>query len=252
MDGKQSFLGVVFRITLLLAVLLFVTSCRESSPGDTDDSNSTDGTVVGTINESSQNVPIQFELPTAVFGGTKKNIDVPNLEPFFPDKPYAPFLAPVGTKNVALGKPVTSSGGMPIFGELEMITDGDKEATNGSFVDLGLNQQHITVDLGGRYNIYAVLFWHYHMQAHVYFDVIVQVADDADFITNVRTIFNNDTDNSAGLGVGGDMHYVESAKGKLVDAKGVKGRYVRLYSNGSKQSEINHYIEVEVFGKPAE
>ena len=141
---------------------------------------------------------------------------------------------------------------MPIFGELEMITDGDKEATEGSCVDLGINQQHITIDLGGSYNIYAVLFWHYHLNARVYFDVIVRVADDVDFTTNVRTIFNNDGDNSAGFGVGGDMHYVESAKGKLVDAKGIKGRYVRLYSNGSKQSEINHYIEVEVFGKSAE
>ncbi|HUT28300.1 MAG TPA: hypothetical protein VMX13_00805 [Sedimentisphaerales bacterium] len=33
----------------------------------------------------------------------------------------------------------------------------------------------------------------------------------------------NDTDNSAGLGVGENMHYVESARGKLVDAEGIKG-----------------------------
>jgi hypothetical protein len=30
----------------------------------------------------------------------------------------------------------------------------------------------------------------------------VQTADDPDFITNVRTLFNNDIDNSLGLGVG--------------------------------------------------
>jgi hypothetical protein len=248
--GKRSSLYVVFKAALLVLVLLLVVSCRESSPGGASDSNSVDS-AGGTSNTKSGNVPIQFEFPRPVFEGTEKNIDVPNLEPFSED-PYEPFLAPVGTKNVALGRPVTSSSGMPIFGELEMITDGDKEATEGSCVDLGIGLQHITIDLGSTYNIYAMLFWHYHSTAKVYFDVIVQVADDADFTVNVQTIFNNDIDNSAGFGVGADMHYVESAKGKLIDAKGIKGRYVRLYSNGSKQSEINHYIEVEVFGKPAQ
>jgi hypothetical protein len=78
----------------------------------------------------------------------------------------------------------------------------------------------------------------------------VQTADDPDFITNVNTVFNNDHDNSAGMGVGKDKHYVETSEGKLVDAKGVQGRYVRLYSNGNNGNDLNHYIEVEVFGKP--
>jgi hypothetical protein len=47
------------------------------------------------------------------------------------------------------------------------------------------------------------------------------------------------------------MHYVETSEGRLVDAKGVKGRFIRLYSNGNTANELNHYIEVEVFGKPA-
>jgi len=75
------------------------------------------------------------------------------------------------------------------------------------------------------------------------------VADDADFNVNVRTLFNNDHDNSAGLGIGKDKEYIETYMGKLVDAKGVKARYIRLYSNGSTGSDMNHYIEVEVFGK---
>jgi hypothetical protein len=84
----------------------------------------------------------------------------------------------------------------------------------------------------------------------VYFDVAVQVAEDPDFLTNVRTLFNNDDDNSAGLGIGKDQHYVETAEGKLVDARGVEARYVRLTSNGSNAARTNHYVEVEVFGKP--
>jgi hypothetical protein len=78
----------------------------------------------------------------------------------------------------------------------------------------------------------------------------VQVSDDKDFKTGVTTLFNNDHDNTAGLGAGKDMAYVETSEGKLVDAKGVKARYVRLYSNGNTTSELNHYVEVEVFGQP--
>ena len=33
----------------------------------------------------------------------------------------------------------------------------------------------------------AIVAWHFHSQARVYHDVIVQVADDPDFITNVKT-----------------------------------------------------------------
>jgi len=133
-----------------------------------------------------------------------------------------------------------------------MVTDGDKEAADGSYVELGPSVQQITIDLEAMYEIYAILVWHYHKQPQVYFDVVVQVADDADFITNVKTLFNNDIDNSAGLGIGKNMHYTETNEGKLIDAKGVKARYVRLYSNGNRANDLNHYIEVEVYGKPAE
>lgn len=195
--------------------------------------------------------PIEIELPRAMFVGTPQDVRVGNLEKPA-DGPRPPFLAPVGTTNVAAGKPVTSSDPNPIFGDLSQITDGDKEAADGSYVELGPMVQYITIDLGGMYNIYAIVIWHYHMQAQVYLDVVVQVADDPDFITNVRTIFNNDDDNSAGLGVGKDMNYSETNEGKLIDAKGVQARYVRLYSNGNSTDELNRYIEVAVYGKPVE
>ncbi|MFQ6035998.1 MAG: hypothetical protein ACE5NM_09165, partial [Sedimentisphaerales bacterium] len=134
----------------------------------------------------------------------------------------------------------------------EQITDGDKEAADGSYVELGPFLQHVTIELGAEHEIYAIVIWHYHKQARVYFDVVVQVAGDPDFTANVKTVFNNDIDNSAGLGVGKDKHYVETNEGKLIDAKGVRGRYVRLYSNGNTTNDLNHYIEVEVYGKPVE
>ena len=81
--------------------------------------------------------------------------------------------------------------------------------------------------------------------------MIVQVADDADFIKNVRTVYSNDQDNSTKLGIGKERPYIETYLGKLIDAKGVKARYVRLYSSGNTANDLNHYVEVEVFGKPA-
>jgi hypothetical protein len=46
------------------------------------------------------------------------------------------------------------------------------------------------------------------------------------------------------------MGYVETAEGKLIDGRGVEGRYVRFYSNGSTVDAKNHYTEVEVYGIP--
>jgi len=194
-------------------------------------------------------VPIEIELPRPIHNGTEKDIRVPHLKKLS-SRPRPAFLAPSGTRNVALGKPVTGS--EPIFGELEMITDGDKEGADGSYVELGPYVQHVTIDLGAVHEIYAVVVWHFHKRPRVYFDVVVQLADDPDFITNVRTIFNNDIDNSAGLGVGEDMHYVETNQGNLIDAHGLKARYVRLYSNGNNENGMNHYIEVEVYGRSVE
>jgi len=194
-------------------------------------------------------VPIDIVLPKPMFVGTPQDTRVANLEKPL-GKPRPPLLAPAGTTNVALEKPVASSDEEPIIGEIEMITDGDKEAADGSYVELAPFVQHVTIDLEAIHEIYAVVIWHYHKQARVYFDVVAQVADDPDFITNVRTLFNNDIDNSAGLGVGKDMHYTETNEGRLIDAKGIKARYVRLYSNGNTGNDLNHYIEVAVYGKP--
>ena len=196
-------------------------------------------------------VAIDIKLPRPMFHGTPQPTRVSNLEKPL-GRPRDPFLAPVGTKNVALGKPVSSSDEEPIIGEIKMITDGDKEATDGSYVELGPLLQHITIDLQAVYEIYAIVVWHYHKQARVYYDVVVQVADDPDFTTNVKTLFNNDIDNTSGLGVGQHKHYVETNEGKLIDAKGMRARYVRLYSKGNSSDDLNHYIEVEVYGKPVE
>ena len=196
-------------------------------------------------------VVLHTELPTPLFVGTPVPIKLPNLEA--PRQGKRPdFLVPAGTVNLAKGKKVTGSDSEPVVGTLDLITDGDKAGDEGCFVELGLGKQWVQIDLGQAANIYALLVWHFHAQARVYHDVVAQVSDDPEFLTGVTTVFNNDSDNTAGLGAGKDLAYIETYEGKLIDTKGVKGRYVRLYSNGNTTNKLNHYIEVEVFGKPAQ
>jgi hypothetical protein len=193
--------------------------------------------------------PLPIELPKPMFEGTPQNLRVPNLEkPRGGPRPA--FLAPAGAVNLAAGKRVSGSGSDPVMGELSMITDGEKSGADGAYVELAAGTQCVTIDLKKKSSIYAVLLWHFHKQPRVYKSVVVQIADDPDFITDVQTIFNNDFENAAGLGIGKDLNYVETAEGKLIDAKGAEGRYIRLYSNGNNVNGSNHYVEIEVFGKP--
>lgn len=194
--------------------------------------------------------PLNLILPKPMFIGTPENMQIPNLEKPL-GKPRPPFLAPEGAKNIAFAKPITSTDEEPIIGEVAMVTDGDKDAADGHYVELGPFSQHVTIDLKAPHNLYAIVVWHFHKQPRVYLDIVVQVADDKDFIKNVRTVFNNDHDNTSGLGVGKDKNYVETSEGRLIDAKGAVARYVRLYSKGNNNNDLNHYVEVEVHGAPA-
>ena len=194
-------------------------------------------------------VAIELDLPAPAFRGTPVPLDEPNVEKPL-GKPRPPFLAPEGTVNLSVGRPVAASDPIPVSGELDYVTDGEKDASDFGYLELRPGAEWVQVDLGEKATIYAVLVWHSHAEARVYRDVIVQVSDDPDFLT-AETVFNNDYDNSSGMGVGPDMGYVETSEGKLIDCRGVEGRYVRFYSKGSHIDEKNHYTEVEVFGKPA-
>ena len=195
-------------------------------------------------------VELKLTLPKPMFIGTPTNIKSPNLE-VVTGKSRGPFYVPAGTKLVSGKRVVRSSDQNPVIGELDMVTDGEKSGADGYFVELGPGRQWIQIDLGASYALHAILAWHYHAQARVYRDVIVQVSDDRDFNKNVTTVFNNDHDNSARLGVGQDKEYIEVAEGRLFDPKGARGRFVRLYSNGNTANDLNHYVEVEVYGTPA-
>jgi hypothetical protein len=203
--------------------------------------------------DAQSEVPLPIKLPRPVFAGTASNLTAEQLAKIEKPslRPRVVPLVPKGTVNIALHKKVTCSS-RPISGPLDKITDGDKEATEEAVVELKTKLQWVQVDLGATSPLFYVAVWHYHSEPVVFHSVVVQVSNDAQFIDGVTTLFNNDQENLSGLGIGKDREYFESSEGKLIDAKGIKARYVRLYSNGSTYRDpLNRYTEVEVYGLPA-
>jgi ribosomal protein L35AE/L33A len=202
-------------------------------------------------------VPLKYEIPKALFIGTPKNIKASaTLEPYS-EKAPPPLMIPDGCTNLAAKKKVTSSDPAPIIGELSLVTDGDKDGSDGSFVELAPGKQWVQIDLEKQADISAVVIWHYHAEGRVYHSVVIQISDDPEFTKGVKTVFNNDYANALGLGAGKNLEYIDDYRGKAIavkDEKGqpVRGRYVRLHSNGNTSSDQNHYIEVEVYGKPVQ
>ena len=120
-------------------------------------------------------VPLKLDLPKPLFAGTPRPIQLPNLEkPSTGKRPD--LMVPAGTVNLSKGKTVTSSDSLPVIGELSFITDGDKSGTDGTYVELGPTPQWVQIDLGATAKIAAIVAWHFHSQARVYHDVIVQVS----------------------------------------------------------------------------
>ncbi len=199
---------------------------------------------------------IKPEFPKAMFVGTPiPPGDVPNLEePVGEDKVAKTFMAPKGTTNVAKGKKVTSSDPNPVIpgpDALKLLTDGDADSSDGCFVELMPDPQWVQIDLEAKYDISKLIVWHFHKQGVIVKDFVVQVSDDPEFKTGVTTLYNADHDDTLKLGAGADKAYVETNHGRMVDGKGSKGRYVRLYSNGSTMDDFNRYIEVSVYGVAA-
>ncbi len=199
------------------------------------------------INITGPSMVIKPQMPEPLFVGTPlpstnapPNLDASKI-------PTLEVKVPEGVTLLSKGKPVSSSDTAPI-GEPSLATDGDKQGDDGYFVDLMPGKTWLQVDLGESKEIWLLWVWHFHKQNVIYKDVVAQISDDAEFKT-FTTVFNNDFDNSAGFGVGADLSYIETNNGRPMPVNGVKGRYVRFWSNGRDLDDTNQYIEVEVYGK---
>jgi len=208
-----------------------------------------------------EKVQVKIDYPKPFIGGIPKEIsDYQVRDPHPHDKPRPPILVPVGCdKLLSRGCKVTSSDDDPIIGELSYITDGDKEYDSSTYVELKKGLQWIQIDLGSEKEIYAICVWHYlgdymgaMLAGRVYRSVICQISNDPEFIDGVVTVFNNDYRNAAQFGEGTDPEYIESPYGRPFAVNAVKGRYVRFYSNGNTSNMMNHYTEVDVYGRSIE
>lgn len=207
------------------------------------------GLQAGAADSSGALEPLSLNLPGPTMKGTPVDLPSgPQIEPI-PKTPPPPLMVPKGVKNVAAGKPVTSSI-KPFTGELNQLTDGLKEPEDEDAVELKKGVQWVQVDLGQPYAIYAIAIWHDHRYIQIMRDVIVQVSNDPEFKTGVTTLFNNDSDNSSGLGAGTDREYFETKQGRTIDAKGTKARYIRGYTKGTNLTALNSWEEIEAYALP--
>lgn len=203
-------------------------------------------------------VPLKLNLPRPGFHRPMYGLpEEPNVEK--PGGERSVFMVPPGTENLAAYRPVTSNEAIPVTGDLGMVTDNDKRSYDGYVLGLGvgfdqnmvIRPQWVQIDLEQCAPIYAIAVWHdWSLTSHytVVRDVIVHVSNDPEFCRDIRTLFNNDHDNSSGMGRGKDRGYAETHQGKLIDACGVRARYMRLYSRGSSRDDMNRYVEVAVYG----
>ena len=196
-------------------------------------------------------VALKIEFPPPHSSGTPKEIKSDNLEPDpGPGKLRAPIMVePEFTKKLTTENTKVTTSEEAVTGDNDYVVDGDKTPDATSMLQLPGGLQWVQLDLGAEHTIAAVCVWHDQGDERVYKDVVVQISNDANFVDGVKTIFNNDHDNTAKLGKGTDKEYRERNDGRPMDAKLTKGRYVRCYSNGSTSEPVNNYIEIEVFGK---
>ena len=194
---------------------------------------------------------LPLDLPKSVALGTPRPMKINNLEPVSSAPRKLPKV-PAAAVNLAKGCNVTSSAREAAAGDFSYLTDGDKGGEEGFEVELPRGAHWVQIDLAKSAEISAIALWHFHRERRVYFDVVVQISDDASFKKDVTTVYNNDSENELGLGKGKDYCYYESNEGRVMAVSpAVKGRYVRFYTKGNSAGPSNDYIEAEVWGVPA-
>lgn len=167
--------------------------------------------------------------------------------------------------NVALNKPVTASTTDLFGGSLSVVTDGQSANSSGyAGIRTTAGPQHYQVDLGSAYALNRLRIVNdWGSSASVYRtnkDVIVLLSNDPTFTTGVTVVYNNDANNSAGLGAGSDPEFLEppGGAGTWFDlGTPVNARYARVWGNGHVRADnsahaVNTPIEFEAFADPGD
>ena len=164
-------------------------------------------------------------------------------------KEHKPIMVDPDIMNLALYMPVTASE-EPQSGELEQLTDDIKTSGEFDFIE---GPAWVQVDLEETVSVHAIAVWHYYANADIFDDVIVCASNDGNFSDNFLTLFNNDNDNSSGLGMGKDSAYIETVWGNIIDARGpdsrgMDARFIRVYTRRNTDGTLPRYLELAVYG----
>lgn len=173
-----------------------------------------------------------------------------------------PVLAedPPALTNVAQGKNVSIHG--PTSGAdrpASWLTDGITDS--GKYVEISKDTEqnstdpsYAQIDLGTSYDIAKVEFWNYWDDGRTLVGPVILASEKGTFAEDDRTvIFNSDTENFFGFGVGTDASYKSVSAGLSVE-KEARGRYVRVMNNGhdggtpGQKKHGGHYTEIKVYG----
>ena len=173
-----------------------------------------------------------------------------------------PVLAedPPALTNVAQGKNVSIHG--PTSGAdrpASWLTDGITDS--GKYVEISKDTEqnstdpsYAQIDLGTSYDIAKVEFWNYWDDGRTLIGLVILASEKGTFAEDDRTvIFNSDTENFFGFGVGTDASYKSVSEGLSVE-KAAMGRYVRVMNNGhaggtpGQKKQGGHYTEIKVYG----
>lgn len=173
-----------------------------------------------------------------------------------------PVLAeePPALTNIAQGKNVSIHG--PTSGAdrpASWLTDGITES--GKYVEISKDTEqnstdpsYAQIDLGTSYDIAKVEFWNYWDDGRTLVGLVILASEKGTFAEDDRTvIFNSDTENFFGFGVGTDTSYKSVSAGLSVE-RAARGRYVRVMNNGhdggtpGQKKHGGHYTEIKVYG----
>ena len=173
-----------------------------------------------------------------------------------------PVLAeePPALTNIAQGKNVSIHG--PTSGAdrpASWLTDGITDS--GKYVEISKDTEqnstdpsYAQIDLGTSYDIAKVEFWNYWDDGRTLIGLVILASEKGTFAEDDRTvIFNSDTENFFGFGVGTDASYKSVSAGLSVE-KAARGRYVRVMNNGhdggtpGQKKQGGHYTEIKVYG----
>lgn len=165
---------------------------------------------------------------------------VPAVTPTAPLQGYGNVASGLPASRISFDSPVGNPGRIT-----DDIVDGpfaNQDAAGPHWVQLDLKQPYRLTKINVRHMVTDV-------DPRRYYDVIIQLSNDPSFATST-TVFNNDTDNTAGQGAGTDALYWETAGGENFTFAATAARYVRLWANGNTKNTSQHYVEVQVYGSP--